>query len=425
MMPLAHGLIAACCVGVVFFASPAAAIRVVKDAAECEAFKAAMGLPCTPGETLVDTATEGILAGSPHLFLESRACKGANVSCLDPEFAKMVQAFVLAGEEAGKQQGWKMPYITDGYRSPAAQAAALARRATQRAPCEGHHNYGLAVDFNSDDLRKGLTPAVQWMRLNAARYGFRIVGPANGSCGNSLCDPAHFELAVISRQNLPRNRCGICNSGPTGRVQSCTGGGEGGVVANAGNAIGNAFSQIMRPLTDLLRPQPATPQAPSALPSTKGPDVFGTTTPVAPLPNTPPSNMPPANFPSTQSMPPQTAEEILAQITVAPPQATTTATTTRPLTADEIRRFYEEQARLGVVVPAGSTLISPTGIQPVGAAPYAGFFTEEELNREPSQEVIRYYYQVLTRVSFALAEIIRILRGDPPYDPNNPTWLTE
>lgn len=363
--------------------------------------------------TRADEANFALTKGqrSPLQFLNDQACKGTIVGCLDPQFAVLVQNFYRAGEEAGKQQGWQMPRLTDGWRSPQSQLRAVATGASKVGPCGSPHNYGLAVDFNDPPLNKGLSPAMKWMRANAHLYGLETIFDPVTGCGRRLCDPAHFQIKGWKNRSVARGQCiTSCSAPPSGKVQSCSGGGGGGGGSFAEN-VGNAFSQMTRPLTDLLRPKSQPPMPPPpALPPIQRLDVYGTTT--APVSNTNiNTNTSSTNIPAIPA--PQTAEEILAQIAIAPPQATTTATTTRPLTADEIRYFYEQQARLGVIVPSGNILITPTGIQPIGAAPYAGFnYTAEELNQEPSQEFIQYYYQVLYRVSLALGEVSRLLRGD-------------
>lgn len=359
--------------------------------------------------TRADEANFALTKGqrSPLQFLNDQACKGTIVGCIDPQFAVLVQNFYQAGEEAGKQQGWQMPHVTDGWRSPQSQLKAVASGASKVGPCGSPHNYGLAVDFNDPPLNKGLSPAMKWMRANAHLYGLETIFDPVTGCGRRLCDPAHFQIKGWKNRSVARGQCiTSCSAPPSGKVQSCTGGGGGG--GNFAENVGNAFSQMTQPLKNLFqeKSQPTPPQ-PSALPSIKGPDAYGTTT--APVSNTN-TNTSSANVPAIPA--PQTAEEILAQIAVAPPQATTTATTTRPLTAEEIRYFYEQQARLGFVVPSGYTAVAPVGIQPIPTPPYAGFYTPEELNQEPSQEFITYYYQVLFRVSLALGEISRILRGD-------------
>lgn len=407
---------------ILFIALPATAASVpgfIRTATtdDCIALKA-VHTACTAGETPIGRFEDSIIqtgrgADSPIAFLEEHACRGTVVSCTDPNFAKMLQAFITAAEEAGRQGGWAIPHITSLYRSPAAQAKELAAGHSKVGPCRSYHQYSLAADFNSVNLRRGLTPAIKWMRANAGRYGFAIL--------NERFDPAHFQLRSLRVSQLPRGMCGRCNAPPTGKVQSCTGTGAGSGLVDT---VSNAFSQMTRPLTDLLRPQSSRQTQPrSALPTIKGPDVYGTTTlPIMPTsPAAHYADMPPASFTSVSA--PQTPDEILAQIAVGPPQATTTATTTRPLTADEIRRFYEEQVRLGVIVSTSSTMVTPIGLQPIPTPPYAGFFTAEELNQEPSPALIQYYYQILLRVSLALAEVSRILRNEPPS--TVPTWSME
>src|SRR3989344_2365412 len=251
------------CSAILLCAFPArAAISALSPEQCAELHRINPSLPCV-GSAADIAALQ--LQSSPLGYLEGRTCKGTSLGCLDPQFAVAVQQFYMAGEEAGRQQGWRMPHLTDAWRSPAAQTTAYASGHSGVGPCGSPHNHGLAIDFNDPPLPNGLSPAMKWMRANAHLYGLETIGGASDGCVSSFCDPAHFQIKGWKNRSVSRDRCiTSCGAPLSGAVQSCTGGGGGGgVVANAGNAIGNAFSQILRPLTDLLRPQPTTPQTPS------------------------------------------------------------------------------------------------------------------------------------------------------------------
>lgn len=101
---------------------------------------------------------------------------------LQPEFASGVYRMVQDAHAAG------IPLqITSAYRSPEVQAQlyqnALAKYGSPEAarkwvapPGRSQHNKGTAVDFaiNGSLIRDANSPAAQWIRANAARYGLAV-----------------------------------------------------------------------------------------------------------------------------------------------------------------------------------------------------------------------------------------------------------
>ncbi|MBI4067839.1 hypothetical protein HY413_00320 [Candidatus Kaiserbacteria bacterium] len=401
-------------------------IRQLSDSECAELHRTNPSLPCVGTDADIAALQ---LNSTPQGFLEGRACKNTSLGCLDPQFAVTVQRFLMAAEEAGKQQGWQIPHLTDGWRSSAAQAAALASGASGVGPCGSPHNYGLAVDFNDPELTHGLSPAMKWMRANAHLYGLETIGrPSDGRLSNGKYDPAHFQIQGWQNRSAARGQCITqCNAPPSGKIQSCTGGGSpGGVMSTISNGVSDALSRITQPLSNLFRSEPAQPPSRPVLPTidTGIKDVLSSTTPTFPSAATTTVPYAPASFTTPGQQRPQTPEETLAEIAVGP-RPTTATTPQRPLTAAEIQFLREQQARL-ITETTNDVLENPTGLQPLPVSPFAGFIPTENLNQPASDEFLRYYVQILTRVALAIAEILRVMRGEPAFDPNSPeTWFTE
>ncbi len=368
---------------------------------------------CIAGKTIIDDATEALIhasagAKSPAAFLEDHACKNTHIACLDPQFSALVQQFYLAGEAVGKQEGWQMPRLTDGWRSPESQLKAVVSGASKVGPCGSPHNYGLAVDFNDPPLNKGLSPAMKWMRANARNYGLEVIGE---------WDPAHFQIKGWANRSVARGQCITgCTAPASGKIQSCTGGGGGGgILANTGNALSNAFSQLTRPFSSMMQPEPVIPPPPppAALPvatSTMLKDAFR-----APATQFPTSTS--AQFPSTQNAKqpePKTSEDILTQIAVGNPNTPPTpATTTRPLTAEEQQRLHDQQVLLQATTPASNVVPTYTPVIPP-ASSFAGFSPSEFAVSDISTRAwYDLYITTLTRVALAIGETIRIMKGEP------------
>lgn len=148
-----------------------------------------------PNDTAIGQAAE-----SAKQWLRQHATRGANISCLDGEFAQKIKSF-MESVPGGP------PTIISAYRPPEAQIALVRSGASKAGPCQSYHNYGLAVDFNN-------TSQISWMRANAWTKGINIIG---------AWDPNHFQDA---RGRF--GQCGKCSnyngdgalSAPTGAPTS-------------------------------------------------------------------------------------------------------------------------------------------------------------------------------------------------------------
>jgi len=386
---------------------------------QCITLRAA-NIACTPGITLIDKATETLLqaslgSDSPIAFLQKHATKGANVACLDPEFAKTVKTFF----EATYQATGHMPVVSDGggYRGPGAQNRAAASGASGVRACGSPHNYGLAIDVNNESKA-----TIAWMRAHVgntrssqpANFGLRTIGnPADGcglraANGRSFCDPAHFELATWRQV---RGQCGRC-----GDVAGD------GALASPPSPEG-FMSRITEPFRNLFQQEAATsPSTPSALPSvnTAPQEAFE---PVEANVNNNTNTVgdsSPAKFSfPTSTSTAQSSEDLLRQIAVGPTQIHNTTTPSYPLTVEERARLQELQVKFYPNTSVVNTLDTPSSIQPIPSPPFAGFIPTEELAaQEPSWEFLRLYVQILDRVTRAVQEILRIMNGVPPANPN-------
>lgn len=110
------------------------------------------------------------------------AARSDSFTGLQPEFAASVYRMVQDAHAAG------IPLqITSAYRSPEVQARlyqnALKKYGSEQAarkwvapPGKSKHNSGMAVDFavNGSLLRDANSPAAQWIKANAARYGLAV-----------------------------------------------------------------------------------------------------------------------------------------------------------------------------------------------------------------------------------------------------------
>lgn len=391
-------------------------ILTAQNQSQCDALIAAgIMQQCTPGRTIYDSATEAqyhISQGpqSQAEFLNNNSCKNVYIACLDPEFSQRVQNFIKATQAAGQQQGFQAPHITDAWRSPGAQAAALANHATQVGPCGSAHNYGLAVDFNDESV-PGYQKAIEWMRANANPYGLEHIGS---------WDPAHFQIQGWQNRSYPHGSCVTgCTAPPSGNVMSCTGGGAGG-IAGAIQSAGNAMSSMLQPLFNLFSQPPAPPPPPIApptvaLPATTQPDlntIYSTSTLNIPSSETtaPSNEFAPASF-----TPPQTAEQILESI------AAGTSSTQRPqnvatstLTPQQLALLRAQQNIYYAIHQASSSLATSSNLQQLKAPPYAGFTTPPE---QMTTQELSIYIRTLTRIAYAinrLLELAGIVQAPPP-----------
>ncbi|MBI5456797.1 hypothetical protein HY969_03560 [Candidatus Kaiserbacteria bacterium] len=168
-------------------------------------------------------------AGEVKQWLAKHAAKNVQVACFEPEFAKKLKAFMEAAPGGP-------PIITDGYRSPQAQAR-LPRGSTKVGPCGSYHQYGLAADFNSK-------ANLQWMHANSRNFGLRpITGPGGW-------DPGHFQdMRGIFGQ------CGACSGGPGGELTNVPSGSGGGP-----QSLGQSLRQALGLEQPQQQPQQQMPQ---------------------------------------------------------------------------------------------------------------------------------------------------------------------
>ncbi len=152
------------------------------------------------------SASVGQAAGSAKQWLAQHATKGANIACLNSTFAERLENLMQAVPGGS-------PVITDGYRSPQAQAN-LPAASTRVGPCGSYHQYGMAADFNTTNAA-----TLKWMRENASQFGLSPVTNANPVTGCTLhgfCDGGHIQIAG---PKPPLNQCGICaTSGGNGSL---------------------------------------------------------------------------------------------------------------------------------------------------------------------------------------------------------------
>jgi hypothetical protein len=145
-------------------------------------------------------ANIGQAAGDAKSYLRQHATSGANISCLNAQFAEKIKNLMQAVPGGP-------PTITDGYRGLAAQAAALASGASKVGPCGSYHQYGLAADFNNASKQ-----TLQWMRVNASQFGLAPVtngDPTSGCTSHGFCDYGHIQIAGP----LPsRDQCALCSA---------------------------------------------------------------------------------------------------------------------------------------------------------------------------------------------------------------------
>ena len=214
----------------------------------------------------------GQAAGETKQWLQKHATTGSNVSCFNPEFAVKIKNLMEAVPGG-------IPNITSGYRGQAAQESAYARRASQVRWCEGYHNYGMAADFNGASAQ-----TLQWMRVNAPRFGLspvKTLNPMTGCSripGSKFCDAGHIE--ELGR--LPsRDQCGVCaNDKGNGILPG--GGGRSAPSSPLSTAIRNAVNP--QPAMQSPPAQPLPQQLPQQTPTASAPPPLGTpnTTPYQP-----------------------------------------------------------------------------------------------------------------------------------------------
>src|SRR3989344_127411 len=192
----------------------------------------------------------GQAAGETKQWLQKHATTGSNVSCFNPEFAVKIKNLMEAVPGG-------IPNITSGYRGQAAQESAYARRASQVRWCEGYHNYGMAADFNGASAQ-----TLQWMRVNAPRFGLspvKTLNPMTGCSripGSRFCDAGHIE--ELGR--LPsRDQCGVCAND------------KGNGILPGGGGGASPSSPLPPAIRNAINPQPAPQIAPAQPPPQQTP----------------------------------------------------------------------------------------------------------------------------------------------------------
>jgi hypothetical protein len=164
----------------------------------------AAGLPSSVQCWNPNDLNTGIAVGNAKQYLQQHATAGANISCLNSQFAEQIQKLI---EAAPSNLGAVV--IDSGYRAPSTQISLVASGASRAGPCQSYHNYGLAVDFNNSSKS-----VVQWIRANVSRFGLATIGnPVSGCFASGFCDPAHIQEAGPLP---PISQCGICSSSGSG-----------------------------------------------------------------------------------------------------------------------------------------------------------------------------------------------------------------
>ncbi|OGG51943.1 hypothetical protein A3C18_01735 [Candidatus Kaiserbacteria bacterium RIFCSPHIGHO2_02_FULL_54_11b] len=174
----------------------------------------------------------GQAAGEAKQWLQRHATRGSNISCLNPEFAQKVKAFMEAVPGGP-------PTIISAYRPPGSQIALVASGASKAGPCESYHNYGLAVDFNNNSQ-------IGWMRANSRQFGINIIG---------AWDPNHFQDA--------RGRFGQC-----GACSNYTGNG---MLPDPPSTQSSSLSDQIRQALGMQQQPPLPPQPPMSPQPTPSP----------------------------------------------------------------------------------------------------------------------------------------------------------
>ncbi len=323
-----------------------------------------------------------------------------NVDRLDPAFAVCAANFLRAFTDAGGRVT-----ITSAHRSPQDQVCVckgetgMCGRAlpvdSSGRPIGGRgvgHQYGTAMDVRSGNASDADYSAMQNFARTHPQFGI------------------HFPFGMRDRPHM-EPASARCSTGgySVGNLSSAERSTQG-AATNAASGLLSSVSSLFRPHESnesVTPPQSSLPSMPSNTVDTAYEPATETN---------PPTSYPPANFslPSSAQTLPLTPEAVLTQIAVGPQHATNIATTSRPLTDEERQRFYEQQATFYVPsTPTGTILQSPPDIQPIGLMPFAGFVPTEALRQNTSQEFLQYYLLILTRVTLAINEILRIMGNEP------------
>lgn len=216
---------------------------------ENRAVATAAGIPADYPCWIPGQPYTGASIGESKIFLQQHSTKNVNVACFNPEFAEQLKN-LLQSVPGGP------PTITDGYRSPADQIRARASGASKVGPCGSYHQYGLAADFNDSDQK-----TLQWMRMNASRFGLAPVtnaNPATGCTPSGFCDYGHIQIAA----RLPsRDQCGLCSGDQAFGLLQPTSPTIGAPSSAFSQAIRNWFSP---PQQAAVPTQPAIPSQPAS-----------------------------------------------------------------------------------------------------------------------------------------------------------------
>ncbi len=350
---------------------------------------------------------------NPAILKETRVYFTADNQSMDPKFVVCAARFVQEAEKS--------------LQFPICVKAALRSIAHQRASCLdpsnggkvcgnrggcssfGHcpHVNGAALDINPTGHKRGTPEGDRRYRMmhafarTNASLGVAFTAmniddwPHIGPNGQSNCSDPNFKARGISDSDLtpPASPRGV-------------------------------LDRIMQPLRDFINP-PQSMMPPS--PSSSLPPVTNTGTVLdsipAPKQNPPPAQFPTTDFPPTSIPPrPKTPEDVLRDIAVGPPKtspATTTATSTRPLTDEEKIRLAAQQVGIPANFPTNNTP-QPSNTAPTApTSEFAGFNgSPAVMPNNSSDEFLRLYVQTLTRVALAINEIIRIMKGEPRLNAN-------
>ena len=160
--------------------------------------------------------SEGFVSVAPH----------ANVSDLNPEFAKRAAALQQAAKAAGIDTT-----VTSGYRSTEQQAELYAKYKAGTGgiaapPGMSYHNHGNAVDMYASDPSKQA-----WLVANAPKFGLYA--------GANFGDPGHFQIAGanVAGDHAPSE----ASAGPAGGPSF-----EPPAVADASQNPGGVFRDEMK-----------------------------------------------------------------------------------------------------------------------------------------------------------------------------------
>ncbi|MBI4067838.1 hypothetical protein HY413_00315 [Candidatus Kaiserbacteria bacterium] len=366
------------------------------------------GIRCDSDRAAVSDASitaKQYLKTLPRQFAGSSSydCKtygDKNIDRLDPAFAVCAATFLKAFTDSGGKVT-----ITSAHRSPQDQVCVckgetgMCGRAlpvdSSGRPIGGRgvgHQYGTAMDIRSGNASDADYSAMQNFARTHPQFGI------------------HFPFGMRDRPHMEPATARCSTGGYSVGNLSLTERSTQGAATNASSGLLSSVSNLFRP--NEFNMLAATP--PSSLPTTPSNPVDAAYEPATET--NPPTSYPSANFslPSSAQKLPLTPEAVLTHIAVGPPRTPNIATTSRPLTEAERQRFYEQQTTLYIPsIPASAVIQGPPAIPPINLLPFAGFVPTEALRHDQPIEFLRYYVLVLTRVTLAINEILRIMGNEP------------